>query len=428
MILQTIRDWAWLERSQWLDKKRLTEIQSRKLREIVEHAFRKVPLYHERFTNAGIDPSSIANFSHIRRIPIMTKQDARDTPLKERTAVDADLDSCIARTTSGSTGIPVTVLDEPQVSARRAALWLRRFRSYGVGTFDRACVVIPGQHRRGVITDAKGLFGRLLRLKIRGLSLAADIHDHIRLISQWKPDLIVGPASYYRSLIRFADETGKSWTLKVAIANGEMLDGSTRKLISNSFHTDRVFETWGAAEVGPIAWECPTHSGYHINAESLIVEILRNGEHVAPGEAGEICITNLYRRVTPMIRYLVGDIVTFLDADCSCGRGLPLVKDKQGRSVDFVLTRNGSHISPFRVMHMLEDVPGVAQYKVIQKSDYSVDLFVETAKTETDPVLQSLEERCKLLFGDLPVSIKHVDRIENPKGSKFRIVESQLVR
>jgi phenylacetate-CoA ligase len=265
--------------------------------------------------------------------------------------------------------------------------------------------------------------------KVRGLSLGMDIDEQMALISHWKPDVLVAPASHYRTLIRFSEQEGRSLSFKVAIANGEMLDGGTRKLISDKFHTDKVYETYGAAEVGPIAWECPAHTGYHLNAESLFAEFLRDGEPVAPGEPGEICLTNLYRRATPMIRYLVGDVVTSVDADCPCGRRLPLIKDKQGRLLDFILTKRGRHVSPFRVMHMLEDVPGVARYKVVQKSDYSIELLVETMKQEaTEQMFSALRERCAELFGELPVGITFVDRIENPKGQKFQVVESQIAR
>ena len=409
-----------------MGREQLAEIQDRKLRQIVRYAFDKVPFYHRLYEAAGIDPDIITNTKVISRLPIVTKQQARDVPLKDRTAVNSNPSACIPRTTSGATGIPVTILEEPKSAARRAAIWLRRFWAYGIRPLDKACMVIPGQHRQGILTNPSGLSGYVMKRKVLPLSLATDIHDHIRLISKWKPDVLAAPASYYRNLIRVSEETEELFSLKVAIANGEMLDGKTRKLISDNFRTENVFETYGAAEVGPIAWECPTHSGYHINAESLVVECLRDGEPVAVGEPGQLCATNLYRRVTPMIRYLVGDIVTFADQECACGRGLPLIKDKQGRALDFIVTTNGMYISHFRVMHMLEDVPGVAQYKVVQNGDRSIEVLVQPIEGNAEQVAEGLAQRCEELFGNMPLTIKVVDRIDVPGGQKFRIVESRL--
>ena len=426
-MLETVKYWAWLQRSQWLKREQIVEIQARRLREMVNHAYRKVPFYRRLYDSVGVDVSSIKNARSIDRLPAINRQLVRSIPLRERTAADTDLSVCLVRTTSGSTGAPITFLDDPDSASYRAALWLRRFWVFGVRPQHKACVVVPGSRRGSMFSSTKGLSGWLLKGRVRRLSLAEDTDDHIRLISAWKPDVLVAPPSYYRTLIEFSERAGQSLHLKIALANGEMLSSSTRKLISDRLHA-RVFSTYGVAEAGPIAWECPTHSGYHVNAESSIVEFLRDGEQVRAGESGEVCVTNLWRKPTPMLRYLVGDVATFLDADCPCGRGLPLIKNIQGRALDFILTRNGSHISPLRIMYVLENVPGVAQYKVIQKSDYSIELLVKMQEVAVEPLLQALEQRCRQLFGDLPISVKWVDRIDAPKGHKLRVVESQLAR
>ena len=100
---------------------------------MVRHAFEKVPFYHKLYQTDGVDPDSIRDSRSIARLPTITKEDFRKTPLAERTAVDTDLSSCIAKTTSGSTGIPVTTLQDPRTVSYRAALWLRRFLAYGIG-------------------------------------------------------------------------------------------------------------------------------------------------------------------------------------------------------------------------------------------------------------------------------------------------------
>lgn len=427
MMPEMIKDWAWLQRSQWLKKEQIAEIQSRKLRAIVSHAFDKVPFYQRLYKTVGVDASSIRDTTTIGKLPIMTKQHARETPLAERTAVDTDVSSCILRTTSGSTGVPITILDDPYSAPYRLALHLRRLWAFGVRPLHKGCIVVPGNHRPSLLSNPKGLWGFFVTRKIRTLSLDADISDHVRLISRWKPDFLMGTPSYFRMLVRFCEETEQSLAIRMSVITGEMMDNSTRSLIADRLHTD-IRRGYGAAEVGPIAWECPSGSGYHINGDAIIAEFLRDGEHVANGEAGELCITNLYRTATPMIRYLVGDVATFLGDDCSCGRGLPLLKDIQGRTLDFVLTRDGRYLSPLRIMFMLEDVPGVAQYKVIQKQNRSIELLVRTLKVENEPVLQALEQRCRQLFGDLPLDIRTVDRIDDPKAHKSRIVESLLTR
>lgn len=431
MLLQTIADFAWLERCERVRREQLKQIQNRRLKAIVSHAAHRVPFYSKLYELAGVDPDGIDSLSDLRKLPLITKQQFRDVSLIARTAIGTDVKLCLTRTTSGSTGIPITVHEEPSATARRIALWLRRFRAYGVGLGDRVCFVIPGDYNKSYFSAATGLAGFIMEMKFRTLSLAEGLHENAGLISKWKPTVIVGPASYHRALIRFFEEEKQDLSLRVAIAGGEMLDGLTRKLIGERYHTDRVFEIWGATEIGPIAWECPTHSGYHINAESLIVEFLRDGEPAAIGEPGELCVTNLYRKATPMIRYLLGDIATLVDDECPCGRGLPLMKEKLGRLVDYITTRNGTMISPYRVMQMLEEVPGVAQYKVIQDEDGSIEVLVMILKADgiqPDRVLQEIGQNCRQLFAGTPFVVRQVERIDAIGKGKSRVVESHLTK
>jgi len=423
MILQMLRDWAWLQRSQWLKKDQLAEIQARKLREMVSHAFQKVPFYQRLHNAAGVEPGYTTNTRSIGKLPIITRQHFADASLEERTAVDTNLSSCTPITTSSTTGTPITTLEELRELSYRAALWLRFLWAFGVRPSHKVCMSIPGPG--SLFFNSKGLWGFVMKRKLRPLSLAADMNDHVKFFSKWKPDVLVAPPSYFRALITSEEEAGQSLPLKIAVTMGEMLDSSTRKLIGDTLHTE-VFDAYGLNEVGGVAWECPTHSGYHIEVDSLVVEFLRDGEPVTAGQSGELCVTSLYRKATPIIRYLVGDIATPLDDDCPCGRGLPLMKNIEGRVVDFILTKDGCYISPYTVMYVLEGVPGVAQYKVIQKGDYSIELLVKTSEMKGEPVIQVLQQRCRQLFGQMPVSIKLVDDIKNPKGHKFRAVESQL--
>jgi phenylacetate-CoA ligase len=430
VLLGTLADLAWLKRCERLTRKKLENIQTKSLRIIVKHAGHKVPFYRKLYESIGVDPDGITNLSDIRKLPIVTKQQLRDTPLMERTAIGTDIESCRTRVTSGATGIPVRVLVEPSAVTRRIALWLRRWTAYGIGPRDRVCVVIPGEHNKTYFWNATGLEGFIVKRRIRTLSLAEGIHENADVISKWRPTVLVGPASYHRALIGFLGEANRDLCLRVAIANGEMLNGLTRKLMAEKYHTDKVFETFSAAEVGPIAWECPAHSGYHINAESVIVEFLHNRESVSIGEPGELCVTNLHRRATPVIRYLVGDVASASDEGCACGRGLPLMRQIQGRLVDYVVTRDGTHVSPFRVMQAIEDVPGLAQYKVIQDSQgrIELDVVLNPSGARSNETLQELVQRSRQLFTDTPVSVKEVESIDAPGKGKSWLVQSYLTR
>ncbi|WP_455368111.1 phenylacetate--CoA ligase family protein [[Eubacterium] cellulosolvens] len=409
-----------------MSKEKVVEIQTRKLSDLVNHAYQKVPFYRRLYKNAGVNPESISDIRKITRLPTVTKEDFAKSPLRERTALDIDLSSCIQRTTSGSSGMPTTICLDYNEVCYRAALWLRKFWVYGLRPQHKACLSIPGQGGSSLFSNPRGLLGIIVRRKIQELSLAADARKNLRLICAWKPDLLAAPTSYFRSLIELAKkEYQKLPPMKVALPMGENLDGFAKKLIADSFHAD-VFETYGLGEVAGVAWECPAGQGLHINADSLIVEFLKDGEPVGPGETGEVCITSLHNRVTPILRYRVGDMVIPLGDDCPCGRGLPLIRNIEGRTLDYIITVDGHYISPSTIMLALEQVSGISQYKVIQRSDYSIEVLVKTEEIKPEAVLQAVLERCTQLFRGTPINSRIVDAIETCEGGKFRIIESQL--
>jgi phenylacetate-CoA ligase len=323
--------------------------------------------------------------------------------------------------------MPITFLDDQYSASYRIALWLRRFWNFGIRPRDKAFVVVPGEHRASTLSQTKGLIGAVLRWKVRRMSLSDDMEDHVGQILKWKPNVIVGPPSYFRSVVEIANESRVQLSARVAVVCGELLDRTTRDRISGELGAD-VFETYGVSEVGGIAWECPSRSGYHLNSDSSIIELLQDGEHVAEGESGEVCVTNLWRKPTPLIRYRVGDMASYLGDDCSCGRGLPLIKNLQGRIIDFVITRGGKPISPFRVMFMMEGFPAIGQYKVVQRSDYSIEVSVRTVEKPFEAVRPALENECKQLFEDTPFTITDKEKFEVTRGDKFRVVESEIKR
>src|SRR3990170_9047637 len=129
MMWQVLKDWRALERSQWFGKERMAKLQTRKLKEIVEHALGKVPLYQRLYAERGLDASGITSPASILRFPILTKRDLGSVPLEDRTAMGTQLESCTVTTTSGTTGKPFTMLRAPQETAYWIALQLRRFRA-----------------------------------------------------------------------------------------------------------------------------------------------------------------------------------------------------------------------------------------------------------------------------------------------------------
>lgn len=340
--VKPLKDWMWLQRTQWMRKEKLVEIQSSRLREIVDFAYRKVPFYHKLYKSNGVDINRITDAKSIGKLPIITKQDLRNSALEERTSVDTRPNSCFPKSTSGTTGPPVTLLDDFRSKSYEELLKLRRHWAVGVRPFHKVLKVYPliGARSTDSSTFGKVLWDSVKRRMLFYPLISNDIHYLIRFLSKWKPDYMVASPFYFRTLIRFSEDVGQPLSLKTAFTRSEVLDYPTRKLINDSLGAD-VFDGYSARESGPIAWECPTHSGYHINIDSIVLEILHDGEPVSGDETGEVHVTCLWRKATPVIRYRLGDMATSLEDKCPCGRGLPLLKNIQGKNLDMDVSPDG---------------------------------------------------------------------------------------
>ena len=126
---------------------------------------------------------------------------------------------------------------------------------------------------------------------------------------------------------------------------------------------------YGGRDAGFIAHECP-QGGMHITAEDIIVEIdrRRRPARCTPGESGEIVVTHLATRDFPFIRYRTGDFGVLDTAACACGRGLPLLREIQGRTTDFVVAARRHGHARLALIYVMRDLPGIAAFKIIQET------------------------------------------------------------
>jgi len=60
-----------------IDSKKLKQYQDKAFRRIVKYAY-TVPLYHEKYKKAGIHPNDIKGIGDIEKLPFITKDDLRE--------------------------------------------------------------------------------------------------------------------------------------------------------------------------------------------------------------------------------------------------------------------------------------------------------------------------------------------------------------
>jgi phenylacetate-CoA ligase len=167
----------------------------------------------------------------------------------------------------------------------------------------------------------------------------------------------------------------------------------------------------------------------HITAEDIIVEIIDgNGSPVPAGSAGEIVVTHLATRDYPFIRYRTGDIGTLGGSSCSCGRGLTLLKEIQGRTTDFVIAADGTMMHGLALIYVLRNIEGVDAFKIVQESRTRTRVLVVGSQRFTTAAAAAIERGIKARLGEsVEVSIERVADIPSERSGKFRYVVSHAV-
>jgi len=152
-----------------------------------------------------------------------------------------------------------------------------------------------------------------------------------------------------------------------------------------------------------------------------------DGMPVAVGTAGEIVVTHLATRDFPLVRYRTGD-VGVLDAEaCPCGRGLPVLKDVQGRTTDFVVASDGSVMHGLALIYALRDLPGIERFRIEQLSLQETQVKIVPGAAFDPASLPSIERDFKSRLGaSVSIRIEIVDAIPAEASGKFRYVVSRV--
>jgi len=417
-----------LERTQWHAPAELESLQLQRLRRLLERAGRSVPYYRDLFRELGFDPArdlhSLADLSRLPRLDKPTIRAAGDR-MKADDAVG------LARfNTGGSSGEPlVFYIGRERVSHDVAAKW-RATRWWNVDIGDPEMVVWGSPIELGAQDGVRAVRDRLLRTQLLpAFQMSAEKLDgFLGRIRTARPRMLFGYPSALSHIARHAQARGVRMDdlgIRVAFVTSERLYDEQREQISSVFGCP-VANGYGGRDAGFIAHQCP-QGGMHITAEDIIVEILDpDGQSVPRGSAGEIVVTHLATGDFPFIRYRTGDVGVLGEEACACGRGLPLLKEIQGRTTDFLVARDGTIMHGLALVYILRDLPQVKAFKIVQES-----LDLTRVQVVTDAPLETLREtivrgfRARLGEG-VEVEVEQVEQIAPEKSGKFRYVVSKV--
>ncbi len=421
-----------LEELQWWSPEALEALKYEKLKELLIHARKNVPFYTERFANAGFDPEKMQSIRDVRALPVLTKAEIRQNIDKMQWK---ECPGGVHRyNTGGSSGEPLVFFFDRRRQAYDAAARALTHRWWGVDIGDRELYLwgspleITKQDR---IKDLRDMLTNQLLISAFEIS-AEKVPAIAQQFKKFRPKCVFGYPSTISLFCQMAAKQNfdlRDLGVKVVFSAAEVLYEHQRETIGEFFGGVPVVDSYGSREGGFISHECP-EGAYHVMDPNYIVEYLRDGAEVGPGEDGEIVITHLDAWGMPLIRYCTGDVAQPGAGRCNCGRGFSTMAKIRGRTTDFVVTPDGRWQHALSIIYVVRDIEGVAEFKIIQEDVDDVRVLLKVHENlYPDNGNERIVRGFKKRMGDeVRVTVEMVTEIPRDASGKYRYVVSKVAR
>ena len=386
-------DFIFNEKIEKMSRKKIRELQLKRLKETVHRVFDNVPFYQKKFKELKITPGDIKTLDDIRKLPFTTKNDLRDNAPFGMMATS--LENCIElHASSGTTGTPVTVCYTPHDINVWSEVMARCLSMSGLTREDVFQNPIP----YGTFTGAFGFhYGAQ---KIGALVIPSGMGQserQIKLMEYYGTTFISGVASYAIRLSQVALDIGvdpKKLKVRNGLFGAEMFTQGLKKRLRDIWDMD-VHDIYGLTEMcGPgVSTDCDQHDGLHLWEDHFLVEVVDpvTLEPVELEEEGEIVLTTLTKEGMPLLRYRTRDITRLYDEKtCECGRTHVKHTPIKGRSDDMLIIR-GTNIYPGQIESVLmkhENVGG--NWRMILSTENDVDQL--TVEVESKKILNQVDQ------------------------------------
>jgi phenylacetate-CoA ligase len=404
------------------------DFQLKKLKELVAYVSLHSPFYQQR----NLDANTWTSLKDLEHITTTSKEDIQ---LYNDDFLCVPKSSIVEYTaTSGTLGNPVTIA-LTQLDLDRLAY--NEYLSFELMELNKDDVVqfmltLDRQFMAG-IAYYLGLQKTGAACVRTGPGLPSMQLDTIQRLGT---TTLVAVPSFLIKLIEYAQKERidlSALPIKKVLCIGENIRTETFELnalgkyIQAHWHV-KLYSTYASTEMQTGFTECWHGRGGHAHPELIIVEIIdEEGKQLDAGEYGEVCITTLGVEGMPLLRYRTGDICSYEDTHCACGRTTRRLSPVMGRKKKMIKYK-GTTLYPPAIFELLNQCSFIAEYVIEVKSNemgmddivlhVSTPLVVDDCERKIKPFLQS-QLRVVPLINYL--SSAEIQTMQFPEGSRKAI-------
>ncbi len=423
-----------LEASQWRPEAERLAWQLEAGTSLLRYAVDKVPFYAALRDALPADGSPLT-WEQWRRVPLITRGD-----------IQRQADSLVSReippqhlpldevSTSGSTGSPLTARTTGVTRLMWAGLTLRDHLWHRRDFKGRACVIRYAKsgeavYPHGVLAPTWGPPASFVfdTGGSAALSIQTGVEQQLEWLLRQAPSYLLTYPSNALALGELLTARGAALpTLRELLLFGEAADGPLTDALRGHFGVP-VSDAYSSNEIGVMALQCGEFGRYHVQAESVLLEVLDDeGAPCAPGQVGRVVVTTLHNFGMPLIRYDIGDYAE-IGAPCACGRGMAVLNRILGRTRNMLTLPSGERRWPSFGISGIRKVAPIVQCQIVQHAVDRLEarLVVERplADDEVEQVRQLLIRRGGHAF---QIDFSYHDRIERSATWKFEEFKSLL--
>jgi phenylacetate-CoA ligase len=413
-------------------------IADRRLRYLVKYAYENVELYRRKYDAAGIKPSDINNIDDLSKLPLITKRDIVEGYPNDIVSKKLKPGDYYMVSTSGSTGIPVRIFKDRRLLSISMVMSIFMNKLIGLylgikikpKTLLSIFVETPDSLEGIGPTEKKKLPSFCFKHSL-DINALDPPQTHIEKLNSFKPDTVFTYPSIFRNMVTYAEHHNLSLHQPaLLVVSGELLDKHTRKIIKRGFKGE-LLNWYITTECSTIASECKCHAGMHIKDNTAILELLKDGKPVSPGEVGEVVITNLWNKATPIIRYSgLKDIGRISPVPCKCKQKTPLLEVLEGRITDSVVLNDGDKLHPFSLTLALEHIQGIISFQIIQETLNTINVLIVAENKGTSQLAEAVRDSLQtVICNRADISTCFVDDIPHlSNGQSHRVVVSKIAQ
>jgi phenylacetate-CoA ligase len=402
-----------------MPREALEKLQLERLKAKVGEVYERVPFYHRILKEKGITPDDIQTLSDLTKLPFTSKIDFRDNYPFGLTAVPLEQVVRI-HSSSGTTGKPIIAPYTQRDLDTWAEIMARTMATAGTTKDD----VLQNAYGYGLFTGGLGFHDGAERLGAMVIPTSTgNTKRQILMIQDLGTTVITCTPSYAIILYEAAKEMGvdfRDTKLRLGICGAEPWSEQMRNEIQTKLGISAI-NIYGLTEViGPgVSVECEHKCGMHIWEDHFLAEVIdpHTGEHMPPGQMGELVITTLTKEAQPVIRFRTRDLVSLNTEPCKCGRTMARMSRVMGRSDDMLIIK-GINVFPSQIESVLLEVEGVEPHylivvdrKEVFKSD-ELEIWVEVSENVFSDEIGKMEALEKKLRAEMESVLNISPRIK----------------